>query len=402
MRRHVVRGLLVALLLGGTLALAACGDDGGDAQAQSGGGGQQQPPAVTVANPLVKELIEWDEFTGRFEAREYIEIRPRVTGYLSSRHFDDGALVSQGQLLYIIDQQPFVAALERARAQVADAEAQLKLARIEADRVRELQNRGSSAVSQANIDERLAQQQVAEAELKAARAQLQQAQIDLAYTEIRAPVTGRTSDTRVDVGNLVNEGQETPLTTIVSLDPIDFVFDMSESEYLAYKREAAKGNMQATRDDDHDPSTGVRVEVRLVDEDGWPHQGELEFVDNQLSMNTATIRVRATLPNTELLLTPGLFGRLRLPGTPLYEALLIPGRAIVTDQARKLAYTVTEDGTVEAKEIKPGPHEFDLRIVREGLDRGDRVIIDGVLRAQPGNKVTPEDGEITIPDSFTG
>ena len=374
----------LAMSLTALLLLAAC-DDGGASQASAP---ENAPLPVTVAPPLVKELVEWDEFTGRFEASEYVALRPRVSGYIKEVLFSDGQLVEVGQPLFTIDPEPFEAALERAHAAVADADARLQLARVEERRAADLVER--SNIPQATLDQRRAELRAAEAALAAANASVRQARIDLAYTEIRAPIKGRISDRRVDVGELVSAdgGVPTLLTTIAALDPIHLVFDMSETEYLAYQRAAARGEMLSNRDGE------TPAQIRLIDEQGWPHEGSLDFVDNVLSAQSATIRARAIVGNADGLFTPGLFARVRIPGSPLYPALLIPDEAVVTQQATKLVMVVGEDGTVEAREIRPGPREFGLRIVRRGLTAEDRIVINGLMRAQPGGKVTPQPGTI--------
>ena len=380
MRKSIAVSLVLPLLL-----LAAC-DDGGGTQAEPV---DPPPPEVTVASPLVVDLVEWDEFTGRFEAAETVDLRPRVTGYLEAIGFADGALVEAGDLLFSIDREPFEAALDRALANVADAEARARLASIEERRAGELLERNN--VARAIYDQRQAELQAAEAALAFANAALREARIDLAYTEIRAPISGRISDSRVDVGELVSADGGTPtlLTTIVSRDPIHLVFDMSEAEYLAYQRAAAEGLMLENRDG------RTPAMVRLIDEAGWPHEGHLDFLDNVLSSTSATIRARAIVDNAAGLFTPGLFARVRIPGSPLYPALLIPDEAVVTQQASRLVMVVGEDGSVEAREIRPGPREFGLRVVRRGLEPHERIVINGMQRARPGGQVTPVDGTIT-------
>jgi RND family efflux transporter MFP subunit len=378
MRTSIIASSLLPLLL-----LAACDDGGGTAAEPA-----EPPPQVTVATPLAVELVEWDEFTGRFEAAQAVDLRPRVTGYLERIGFADGALVETGDLLFAIDPEPFEAALDRARANVADAEARARLAAIEERRAAELLERNN--VARAIYDQRQAELQAADAAVAFANAALREAEIDLAYTEIRAPLSGRISDRRVDVGELVsaNGGEPTLLTTIVSSDPIHFVFDMSEAEYLAYQRAADQGLMLENRDG------RTPAMIRLIDEAGWPHEGHLDFLDNVLSAASATIRARVIVDNEDGLFTPGLFARVRIPGSPLYPALLIPDEAVMTQQASRLVMVVGEDGTVEAREIRPGPREFGLRVVRRGLEPDERIVINGLQRARPGGKVTPVEGTI--------
>lgn len=373
-------------LLACLLALAGCGE-GSDGSAQAARQAPPPPP-VTVAAPLVRSLVEWDEFTGRFEAVESVELRARVSGYLDSVHFEDGSLVEKGQLLFVIDPRPFEAAVAQAEAQVASAEARLQLARVDLERASKLAD--SSAVSRATLDQRKAEERAATAELDAARAALRKARLELEFTQVRAPVAGRISSRRADVGNLV--GPETLLTTLVSLDPIHFVFDMSEHEFLAYQRAVLAGQLPSTR------NSATPVGIRLQDEDGWPREGLMNFVDNRVDRGTGTVRARAVLDNSDHLILPGQFGTIRIPGSPEYEALLVPDSVIGTDQDRRFVLTVGEDGTVTPQIVRPGPRELGLRIIRNGLEPADRIVIDGLMRARPGSKVTPQPGEITLPE----
>ncbi len=368
------------------LVLAAC--DSGETQQQSQQ--QQPPPSVTVAKPLVRELIEWDEFTGRFEAIERVEIRPRVSGYVTEVPFSDGAIVDKDDVLFVIDKRPFENAIAEAKATMASAEAQSELAKIERSRVERL--RDSPALSQQQLDQRTQESLAATADRDAAQAALAQAQLDLEFATVTAPVGGRTSDARVDVGNLV--GENSLLTTIVSLDPIYFVFDMSETDFLAYQRAVLSGELASTR------SESTTVDVRLVDEETWEREGQMNFVDNVVDADTATVRARAVVPNPDFLILPGQFGRLRLPGSPFYNAILIPDEAIGTDQDRKFVYVVNDENKIEQREIRPGPHEFGLRIVRRGLEADDRIVTVGLARIRPGMTVSVEDGTIEIPERF--
>lgn len=366
--------------------LAAC-DDAPDGSAAAN---QAPPPApVTVAKPLVQELVEWDEFTGRFEAVEQIQVQARVSGYLQSVHFEDGQIVEAGQLLFVIDPRPFEAALARAEADVQRAESELELARLELGRTERLVT--TSAAARATLDQRQAERSATEAALQSAQAARRQAELDLSFTRITAAVRGRVSDRRVDIGNLVNSS--TLMTTIVALDPIYFVFDMSEQDFLAYQRAVLENRLPSTRD------AGTKVTLKLMDDTGWPYEGSMNFVDNVVDMSTGTVRARAIVPNADGFITPGQFGTLRLPGSNPYPAILVPDAAIVADQARRLVMTVAEDGTVVPKEVRQGPRELGLRIIRRGLEPTDRVIIDGLMRARPGSKVAPQDGTITPPEA---
>lgn len=393
MCRFIAR-LPVTLAAGMALALSGCNEGGDNAESASA---STPPPPVTVAAPLVQRITEWDEFTGRFEATESVDIRARVSGYLQAVNFSDGQFVEQGQVLFVIDPRPYEAAVAAARAQVESARARVDLADAELSRAGQLVDR--SAVSQSTYDQRVQEKRVAEAEVSRAEAALEQAQLELEFTSVRAPISGRISNRRVDLGNLVSgDPNATLLTSLVALDPIYFVFDMSESELLAYQRAVASGELRSTRD-------AVPIQVRLPDEpdtDTWPRAGTMNFVDNRVDPNSGTIRARAILPNEDLFLTPGQFGRLRLPASLEYEALLVPDSAILIDQSNRIVMAVGPDDTVEPRVIRPGPSRpGGLRIVRSGLEPSDRVIINGLIRVRPGMKVTPQPGVIE-PDPASG
>jgi len=376
-------GARLALGLLGALALAGCdgAEDGGKAAAAL------PPPEVTVAHPRVQKLVEWTEFTGRFEAVQQVDVRARVQGYLATIDFQDGQVVENGQSLFLIDPRPFEAALARARADLASAQAQVELAKLQFERVAKLI--GSPAFAQTNYDQRLQERRAAEASLAAAQAAVEQADLNLGYTQISAPIAGRISDRRADIGNLVTES--TLLTTIVSRSPIYFVFDMSEADFLGYQRAVLAGDLPSTRE------RSTLVNVKLVDEEDWHRQGEMNFVDNVVDQSSGTVRARAEFLNPDGLIQPGQFGTIRIPGSPEYPALLIPDEAIVTDQSQKLVMTVTADNKVVPKVIRPGPHELGLRIVRKGLEPDDRIVINGLLRVRPGSQVTPKEGQIDLP-----
>jgi RND family efflux transporter MFP subunit len=373
----------LALALLGPLALAGCDDgaDGGKAAAAP------PPPEVTVAHPRVQKLTEWTEFTGRFEAEQKVEVRARVSGYLATIDFQDGQMVEKGQNLFLIDPRPFEAALARAQADRASAQAQLELAHLEFQRVAKLQ--GSPAFAQTNYDQRLEERNAAEAAVGSAQAAVEQAKLNLDYTRISAPIAGRISDRRVDIGNLVTEA--TLLTTIVSQSPIYFVFDMSEADFLGYQRAVLAGELPGAS------KRSTLVNVKLVDEDDWHRQGQMNFVDNVVDQSSGTVRARAEFLNPDGLIQPGQFGTIRIPGSPEYPAVLIPDAAIVTDQSRKLVMTLGPDNKIVPKVIRPGPHELGLRIVRKGLTGDDRIVINGLLRVRPGAEVTPKEGEINLP-----
>lgn len=367
-----VTGLLLGLGLAGGLASAANPD-----RAQ-----EPQAPTVTVAHPQVREIIEWDEFTGRFEAVERVELRARVSGYLESVHFEEGQIVDKGDLLFVIDPRPYEAAAARAEAELTQAHSQLKLADLDLQRGERLLKQ--NAISQQEVDTRRATHQEARANVAAAEAALRTARLELGYTRITAPVSGRISSRRVHVGNLIAAGEQgQALTSIVSLDPLHFVFDVSEAEYLRYVRlRGGQGRLTG------DP--GLPAGLRLLDEKAWTHEGYIDFIDNSLDQNTGTLRMRAVFSNPDGLLRPGIFGRLRLPATDPQQALLIPDAAVMADQSAKMVMTVAGDGTVRPQPVELGPLHGDMRIVRSGLSASDQVIVEGLLRARPGSKVTPQ------------
>jgi RND family efflux transporter MFP subunit len=347
------------------------------------------PPAVTVSQPIQRELVEWDEYTGQFAAKEYVEIRARVSGYLTEIHFEDGQIVKQGDLLFVIDPRPYEATLAAARAQLGQGNAQVDLTTRQLERSAELRKKDFEPAS--NYDQRVSDLKIAMAATESAKAAIRSAELNVGFTRITAPLTGRISNHQVSVGNLVSgsDSATTPaMTTIVSLDPIYFYFDMSEGDYLTYQRATAAGKLDEARD-------SSPVYVRLTDEAEWPRRGLLNFIDNQVDRGAGTIRARATFPNPDFFVTPGQFGRIRIPASERYNAILIPDGAVVTDQSRKVVMTVKDDGTVEPKVVRPGPMSDDgLRIIRSGLAPTDRVIINGLVRARPGGKVTPQPGKI--------
>ena len=331
-------------------------------------------PMVTVARPLPRLITEWDDYVGRFEARRMVEIRPRVSGQIVGVHFTEGAVVRQGQLLFTVDPRPFAAALAEARAGVAMASSELALAQTNLARARRL--RDDEAVSQSSLDQLAAQVRAASAALAAAQSRARARALDLEFTRIRAPISGRISDIRVHAGNLVSAAADaTLLTTINSLDPIDFTFDVPESLHLktARHRQAGKG-----------PQT---VEIRLQDEAAYTWRGTVDFIDNGINRNAGTIRARATIRNPDYFLTPGMFGNMRLAEAGTVEALLVPDEAIRTDQARKVVLVVGKGGVVSERPVETGPLVGGLRAVRSGLSPGDRIIVQGLQLAAPGARV---------------
>jgi RND family efflux transporter MFP subunit len=352
----------------------------------------QQPaaPPVTVSPPVQRELVEWTEFTGQFWAKDSVEIRARVSGYLTQIAFTDGQIVKTGELLFVIDPRPYEATLAAAQAQLETATAQSELAQRQLERSSELRKRDFEP--QSTYDQRVSEFRVATAAIASAKAAIRSAELNVGFTHIASPIGGRISHHNVSVGNLISGGDNasTPaLTTVVSLDPIWFYFDMSEGDYLAFERATRRGQLGELR------GNSPAVYVRLADEAEWTRQGVLDFVDNQVDRGAGTIRVRAEFANPARLLTPGQFGRIRIPGSEKYQATLVPDSALVTDQSRKLVMTVSGDGTVVPKVVRPGPITDDgLRIIRSGLQSDDRVIIDGLVRARPGAKVTAQPGKI--------
>jgi len=337
-------------------------------------------PTVTVATPLVRQVMEWDDYVGRFEASQTVEVRPRVSGQIVAVHFADGQVVRRGQLLFTIDPRPFAAALAEARAGLASAQSDLSLARADLSRVESLI--ADQAVSRSEVDRLRARVQAASAAVAGAQARVRSRALDLEFTRIRAPIGGRASDRRVDAGNLVGAGEGMAgslLTTINALDPIHFSFDASEALFLKAKRERGSGGV---------------AEVRLQDEADYRWKGRLDFTDNGIDPRSGSIRGRAVLSNPDLFLTPGMFGNMRLGSGGTVQALLVPDAAVRTDQARKVVLVVGRDGAVAAKPVTAGPLIEGLRIVRSGLSPQDRVIIAGVQLAQPGSKVQVRFGNI--------
>lgn len=345
----------------------------------------QAMPTVTVAAPLQREVTEWDDYIGRFEAVRSVEVRPRVSGAITAIHFKDGQIVRAGQPLFTIDPRPFQAALAEARAGVATAQSDLALARADLDRALRLV--AADAVSQSEVDRLRARVQAASASLAGAQARVHARALDMEFTTVRAPIGGRISDRRIDAGNLVSSGEGpagTLLTTINALDPIYFSFEGSEGLFLKAKRDGE--------------SKGAPVEIRLQDETDYKWKGQLDFTDNGLDPRSGTIRARAVLANPDLFLTPGMFGNMRLASAGKVNALLVPDTAVQTDQARKLLLVVGKDGTVAAKPVTLGPVIDGLRVVRSGIAPTDQVIISGTQMAMPGGKVQAKASKI-VPEA---
>jgi RND family efflux transporter MFP subunit len=383
------RLLYIALAVAAVAALAYWFMSSPQEAQQAGAPGAAPPaPPVTVSTPLVETMREWSDFTGQFIAQDSVEIRARVSGYLESVNFKDGQLVKKGDLLFVIEPRPFEIALESAKADLNQAEAQLDLAKAQLERTAEL--RKKDFASGETFDERAAEVKNATAARDRARAEVDQAQLNLDYTRVLAPVSGRVGRHEVSVGNLVvgGTGETTLLTTLVSLDPIWLMFNVSEGDGMTYKRLIQKGEVESARDN------AVAVQGQLMDEKDWPLKGTIDFVDNQYDRSSGTIRVRASFPNKDLFITPGQFGRVRVPMSQEKPTMLVPDSAVVTDQSTKLLFSVAEDGTVVPKPVELGAVTDGLRIVRSGITPEDKIIINGLLRARPGQKVTPQPGEI--------
>ena len=363
-------------------ALAVAGCSEGQPQAK----GAPPPATVTVAKPVRKLVVDQDEYVGRFVAVDSVEVRARVGGYLEQINFTDGQMVKAGDLLFVIDRRPYRHALEQAKANLAQARANLAYAQSDLDRGALLMK--DHTITQQTYDQRLQTKNVAEANVKAQQEAVAAAELDHQFTELHAPISGRIGDRRVSVGNLVTggiSGNSTLLATIVTVDPIRFEFTFDEAAYLRYERLAREGKDVTSREG------STIVAVKLIDEMDFTHQGRMDFVDNVIDKTSGTIRGRAVLSNPDGVLTPGMFGRIRVPGTPPYLALLVPEVAIGTEQARKFLLVVAPDGTVQQKFVTFGQAVGSMRVVKEGLAADDRVIVNGLMRARPGQKVTPQE-----------
>ncbi|WP_372898910.1 efflux RND transporter periplasmic adaptor subunit [Stieleria sp.] len=423
----MIRGtVLGSTVCAGALLLLSTGCN------QAPSGPPQMPvPSVTVAKPVVKQIVEWDAYTGRLEAVDLVEVRARVGGYLQSVHFDEGQVVNEGDLLFVIDPRPFEAELnaakatlqqaqsglkqamavrDEAKARALQSDAQLNLADLRYKRAKVLNQQ--SASSQEEVDEREAEFLQAKADIEGAKAAVssaeaaiatahaqielakagvETAELNLQYTRIRAPVTGRISRQAVTEGNLIAGGTNTSslLTTITSMQPIYCVFDASEQDVLKYMRLAKSGERESSRVVKNPAFIG------LVDEDGFPHRGHMDFVDNRFDIDTASMRARCVFPNDDQLLLPGMFARVRIPGSASRQAVLIPDSAIGTDQSSQYVYVVVDE-TIQRRPIKPGPIVDGLRVIREGLQGDETLVIEGLLQSRPDQKVQTVEGTIEV------
>ena len=426
---EALQAWLLGVGLGVLLVVGGCNKETTSA---GPGMGAQPTPQVRVATPVSETVVEWAEFTGRLEAVDFVEIRSRVSGYLKKMEFDEGEIVEKGDLLFVVDPRPFEASLETAKAMLEEAkareeQAQAQLATAQTDKLiaesnfefseseyerqKTLQQRNASSQSElertrsayqkakaqvqgsdAAIASARAAISTAKASIVTAKASVSEAELNLQYTQITAPVAGRISRKNVTEGNLISGGsdQSVVLTTIVSLDPVYFVFDASEQQVLRFQRLMLSGARKSARE------VRYPVYVRLADEEGYPHEGYLDFVDNRFDPNTATMTARAVLENESGILIAGMFGKLRLAETPPFETLLLPDESIVSDQAQQVVYVVDDENTVKVRPVETGSLALGLRIIRDGLTADDRVIVGGLQRVRPGMKVKSETETIKV------
>jgi multidrug efflux system membrane fusion protein len=368
--------ILAAALIAFASLLTGCGE----AQKQAA----PPPPKVTVAKPLKRTIVDQDEYVGRFVPVDVVEVRARVSGYLDQIHFTDGQIVKQGDLLFTIDKRPYQNTLDQARANLETAKSNVVFTQSDLAR-------GQQLVRERTISEQIYEQRAqafrnAQAAVAASEAMVRQAELDLEYTELRAPITGRIGDRRVTVGNLVTGGaggNTTALAMIVSVDPIRFEFTFDEASLLRYQRLESGG------------LGGTPVRLKLIDETHFSHDGQMDFVDNVIDRGSGTIRGRAQLSNANGLFTPGMFARVQVPASAPYQALMVPDAAIATEQARKFVYVVDQDNVARQRYVTLGQVVDDLRVIKDGLSDGDRVVTNGLMRVRQGQKVTPEEQPVS-------
>jgi len=363
--------LLAGFLAGALLAPA------GLASAQ-----QQEPPLVTVAKPVVRDIVEDDEFVGRFEAVDDVAIRARVSGYLENVHFRDGQIVNKGDVLFTIDRRPYQAAFDAAKSQVDVATSLMEFSKTQLERAEQLAQSGNLPAS--TLDDRRREFLSAQAQHQGAEAALRTASLNLEFTEIKSPLSGRIGRRLVSPGNLV-QPDSTLLTTIVALDPIDFYFDIDERAYFAYANNAREtgGSMQ-------EGSGGLAVSVRVADREQTSFKGKLDFAENRLDQGTGTMRARARFDNKDGVLQPGMFGRINVPGSLPHPGVLLPDEAIGADQNRRIVFVVDDKGLVSTKPVRTGPRIDGYRVIREGLTGEETVVVNGLVRVRAGVTVKPE------------
>ncbi len=351
-------------------------------------------PSVTVAQPVSERLIEWNEYTARLAAVEAVEIRPRVSGYIDSVHFTEGERVAEGDLLFSIDPRPFVAEVNRAKAGLAQANAAASLGRANLKRAIELAR--TQVISKEEADIRQSESLQADADVEEARANLDAATLQLDYTKISAPISGIAGRYLVTRGNLIQggSGQGTLLTTVVPHDPIYAYFETDEAAVLSSIRRFFEGKIAGRGEEGSRP-----IEMELADETDFPRRGEVDFIDNQLDTDTATLLIRGKFENDNFLLTPGMFARVRVPASDEYDAILIPDEAIGADLSQRFVWVLGEDNKVERRTVELGPHHQKLRIVRSGLSTDDQLVIRGTQTLRPGTEVKPEEGRIDTGDA---
>ncbi len=348
------------------------------------------PPTVSVVQPIAREIVEWDEYIGRLESPETVEVRARVSGYLDKVHFKEGKEVKKGDLLFTIDPRPYQAEFDRAEAEHQRAESQADLAKNDAERAKRLI--ATKAISEEDFDTKTRSYTSALAAVKAAHAAMESAKLNLEFTEVRSPIQGRTSRAIVTEGNLISGGVSgagaTLLTSVVSQDPLYCYVDVDERSILKYIQLRREGKRESALD------KPIPVEMALADETGYPHKGFTDFVDNKVDPTTGTLRCRGVFPNPERALGPGFFARMRIPGSGKYSALLIPDRAISADQAQKFVYVFNAEKKVEFRPVKVGPMIDGLRVVKEGLKAGEQIIVEGLMRVRPGIVVDAKPREV--------
>lgn len=359
--------------------------------------GAPPPPPVTVAKPVVRDVVDNDEFIGRFEPVDEVSVRSRVGGYLQEVHFTDGAVVKEGDLLFVIDQRPFITALNESNAALEVAKSTQTYAEAQFKRAESLATSGSQSVS--TLDDRRREWISAQANVRGAQATADRAALDMEYTKITAPLSGRIDRRLISIGNLVQADQSI-LTTIVSLDPIDFYFDVDERRLLNFADTARRKGQVLQQG-----GGGVDVTVTISDPNAKPFTGKLDFAENRIDNQSGTIRLRARFANPDLVLQPGLFGRIQVAASNTYKAVLVPDEAIGSDQNERVVYVVGTDGKVSTMPVRPGPRLYGYRVIREGLDGTETIVVNGLMRVRPGATITPKMTELpqerrdTPPDS---